>query len=118
MGSNVFQGSRHSAAKYPNDRNKSGARDNSEDQSGKLEVPNILSKVFLGRQQQYVGVVLPTQIEFCHPEQKIPPVVVTDASVVVVVTIRPSQGFLHDPGVDFLDAWQLRLGRMRHRMDN
>ena len=83
-----------------------------------MEIPYILSKVFLGRQQQYVGVELPTQIEFCHPEQKVPPVIVTDASVVVVATIRPAQGFLHDPGVDFLDAWQLRLGWMRHRIDD
>ena len=82
------------------------------------EIPYILSKVFLGRQQQYVGVVLLTQVEFCHPEQKVPPVIVTNTSVVVVATIRPAQGFLHDPGVDFLDAWQLRLGWMRHRIDN
>ena len=113
-----LQGSRHSAAKYPNDRNKSSASDNCEDQSGELEIPNTLSKVFLGRQQQYVGVVLFTQVEFCQPEQKVPPVIVTDTSVVVVATVRPSQGFLHDPGADFLDGWQLRLGWMRHRIDN
>ena len=39
-----LQGSRHSAAKYPNDRNKGRASDNCEDQSGELEIPNILTK--------------------------------------------------------------------------
>jgi hypothetical protein len=77
-----------------------------------------LGQVFLGRQQQYVGVVLLTQSEFRHPEQIVPPVVVTDTSVVVVATIRPSQDCGHHAGVDLLDVRQLRLGWMCHRIDN
>ena len=44
-----LQGTRHSATKYPDDRKKGRASNNCEDQSGELEPPNILDKVFLGR---------------------------------------------------------------------
>ena len=47
-----------------------------------------------------------------------PPLVVTDTSVVVVATLRPSQDCRHDPGVDLLDVWQLRLGWMCHHIGN
>ena len=77
-----------------------------------------MGKVFLGRQQQYVGVVLLAQSEFRHPEQIVPPLIVTDTSIVMVATMRPSQGCRHDPGVDLLDVRQLRLGWMCHRIDN
>src|SRR6266566_5273157 len=86
----AFQGSRHSATKYPNDRNESSASDNCEDQSGELKPTNILSKVFLGRQQQYVGVVPFAQRDFRHSEQIVPPLVIADTSVVTVATKRGS----------------------------
>ena len=41
----LFQGMRHSAAEYPDDRNKGGASNDREDQPGELEFSNALDEV-------------------------------------------------------------------------
>ena len=70
-----------------NDWNKGRASNDCEDQPGELELPNTLDKVFLGREQQYVDIVLLAQSEFRQPEQVVPPLVVTDISFVMVAAL-------------------------------
>ena len=98
-----FQGKRHFAAEYPNGRNECRTGNDCENQSGELQFPDVLNKVVLGRQQQYVGVVSLTQGDLRQPEQVALALVVTDISFIVVETIRPSQHCRRDPGTDLLD---------------
>src|SRR5689334_16535239 len=112
------QGTSHATAKHPNDGNKGRTGHRCEDQSRELEPANIPGKIFLRRKQHDRGVVLLAQSELRHPEQEVSPFVVPDTSVVAVATLRSLQYCRDDAGVDVLDGRQLRLRRMRHRVDN
>ena len=47
---NRVQGIRHPAAEYPDQRDKGRAGDDCEDQSGELQLADVLDEVLLGRQ--------------------------------------------------------------------
>ena len=106
---------RHRAAEHPDHRQKGRTDDDREEQSGELEPPDVLDKVVLGRQQQDAAAIAFAEGEFRQPEQVTLSVVVTDDSLVVVEVVRLPQNGGHHPGIDLVDAGQLRLRRIRHR---
>ena len=81
---NGIQRTRHAAAEHPDHRDEGRADNNREDQSRELELPDVLDKIILGRQQQYAGAVSFAERELRQPEQVTPALVITNDSFVDV----------------------------------